>query len=213
MAITNVVLNSISNVSNSVSNRVAGAIPEMTVKSERANKAISWIGEKISSPENRLILGVTALMSQPFIDLSNKKVDEETRQVSAARTVAKIIAGTLTGVIVRAGCIKAIDAFTKLPREMRPDMKFKKMRAFFTPSPGILKDLGQYKNSLGTIVSLFVMLFTNFLFDAPLTKFLTNKFVNKIHEDKKKATESNELAVKSQPGVDEFKKVKEASNE
>lgn len=48
-------------------------IPQMTVKGERANKAIKWIGKNISSPENRFILGATALMSQPFIDLSNKK--------------------------------------------------------------------------------------------------------------------------------------------
>ena len=29
------------------------------------------------------------------------------------------------------------------------------------------------------------MTFTNFLIDAPLTKFLTNKFVDKIHEKDK----------------------------
>ena len=97
-------------------------IPQMTVKGERANKAIKWIGKNISSPENRFILGATALMSQPFIDLNNKKVDEDTRKVSAARTVAKIIAGTATGVLIRSGCIHAVNAFTKLPRVIRPDM-------------------------------------------------------------------------------------------
>ena len=45
-------------------------------------------------------------MSQPFIDASNKNVDEKTRKVSVARTIAKIIAGTLTGYFVRKGCIK-----------------------------------------------------------------------------------------------------------
>ena len=35
----------------------------------------------------------------------------------------------------------------------------------------------QYKNALGTIVALGVMTITNFVIDAPLTKFLTNKFV------------------------------------
>lgn len=184
MAITKVVLNSISNASGSAMQGVANVMPKMTVRSEKANKAISWIGENISSPENRLILGVTALMSQPFIDLSNKKVDEDTRKVSAARTIAKIIAGTTTGVAIRLGCIKAIDAFTKLPHQITPDMKFKSLRKLFTPSEGLLKDLTQYKNSLGTIVSLLVMVVTNFLIDAPFTKFLTNKFVDRINEKK-----------------------------
>ena len=159
-------------------------IPQMTVKGERANKAIKWIGKNISSPENRFILGATALMSQPFIDLSNKKVDEDTRKVSAARTVAKIIAGTATGVLIRSGCIHAVNAFTKLPREIRPDMKFKTLRTLLTPSEKVCKNLAEYKNAMGTIIATVVMMFTNFLIDAPLTKFLTNTFV-KLGEDRK----------------------------
>ena len=196
MAISSIT-NRISCVSNSVTQGIANVIPKLTVKGEKANKAISWIGEQISSPENRLILGVSALMSQPFIDLYNKKVDEDTRKVSAARTVAKIIAGTLTGVLIRSGCIHAIDAFTKYPSQITPDMKFKKLRSLFAPSEGLLNDLSYYKKSLGTIISLFVMVFTNFLIDAPLTKFLTNKFVDKINEMKQAAN----------------KQTKEASNE
>ena len=180
---------SIGSISNSrlpsaITQRIVNAAPNMTVSNEKSLRALKWIGEKVSSPQNRLILGVSALMSQPFIDLSNKKVDEETRKVSAARTVAKIIAGTLTGVAIRSGCIHAIDAFTKQPEEITPDMKFKKLRTLFTPSEGILKDLNQYKKSFGTIFSLFVMVITNFLIDAPLTKFLTNKFVDKINAQK-----------------------------
>ncbi len=196
MAISSIT-NRISCVSNSVTQGIANVIPKLTVKGEKANKAISWIGEQISSPENRLILGVSALMSQPFIDLYNKKVDEDTRKVSAARTVAKIIAGTLTGVLIRSGCIHAIDAFTKYPSQITPDMKFKKLRSLFAPSEGLLNDLSYYKKSLGTIISLFVMVFTNFLIDAPLTKFLTNKFVDRINEKKQAAN----------------KQTKEASNE
>ncbi len=179
--------NRISNVSASVTQGIANVVPKMTVKSDRANRVIGWIGDKISSPQNRLILGVSALMSQPFIDLYNRKVDEDTRKVSAARTVAKIIAGTATGVLIRSGCIHAIDAFTKYPSQITPDMKFKKLRSLFAPSEGILDSLTQYKKSLGTIISLVVMVFTNFLIDAPLTKFLTNKFVDRINEKKQQA--------------------------
>lgn len=179
-------VNRIGAVASSVTGRVARALPDITVRGDKANKVISWIGKNVSSPENRLILGVSALMSQPFIDLRNKKVDEETRKVSACRTVAKIIAGTLTGVLVRAGCIKAIDAFTMLPNAINASTKFKSLRCLFTPDAyitGVLKDLSQYKKSLGTLISLAVMTVTNFVVDAPLTKFLTNKFVAKVKEN------------------------------
>lgn len=185
--------NSISNIPRKINQGIVNMIPQMTVSNEKALKSLKWVGEKVSSPENRLILGVTALMSQPFIDLNNRKVDEDTRKVSAARTVAKIIAGTTTGVLIRSGCIHAIDAFTKLPNEITPDMKFKKLRTLFTPSAGILKDLNQYKKSLGTILSLGVMVVTNFLLDAPLTKFLTNKFVDRINSKKQEALQGKEV--------------------
>lgn len=186
--------NSISQIPRKINQGVVNIVPEMTISNEKTLKGLKWVGEKVSSPENRLILGVTALMSQPFIDLNNKKVDEDTRKVSAARTVAKIIAGTTTGVLIRSGCIHAIDAFTKLPTEITPDMKFKKLRTLFTPSAGILKDLNQYKKSLGTILSLGVMVVTNFLLDAPLTKFLTNKFVDRINSKKEQVLQNKGVA-------------------
>ncbi len=186
--------NSISQIPRKINQGIVNIVPEMTISNEKTLKGLKWVGEKVSSPENRLILGVTALMSQPFIDLNNKKVDEDTRKVSAARTVAKIIAGTTTGVLIRSGCIHAIDAFTKLPTEITPNMKFKKLRTLFTPSAGILKDLNQYKKSLGTILSLGVMVVTNFLLDAPLTKFLTNKFVDRINSKKEQVLQNKGVA-------------------
>lgn len=194
---TSLNVNRITTVARSVTGAVAGAIPTVTIKGERANKIITWIGKNISSPENRLILGVTALMSQPFIDLHNRKVDEETRKVSAARTVAKIIAGTLTGVLVRKGCIKAIDAFSMLPSQITSKTKWPWLRTLFTPDSaisGVLTDLTHHKNALGTFLSLFVMTITNFAIDAPLTKFLTNKFVDKIKE--KDAIKAEEAKLK-----------------
>ena len=172
----------ISASANYVTTAIAGAMPAGTVISKKANRVISWIGQKISSPQNRLILGATALMSQPFIDLHNRKVDEDTRKVSAARTVAKILAGTTTGFLVRYGCIKAIDYCSMLPEQISKTARFPKLRTFFTPDAalsGVLKNLGHYKKALGTIISLLVMTFTNFAIDAPLTKYLTNKFIDK----------------------------------
>jgi hypothetical protein len=213
---TSLNVNRISTVARSVTGTIAGAVPTMTVKGERANKIISWIGKNISSPENRLILGVTALMSQPFIDLHNRKVDEETRKVSACRTVAKIIAGTLTGVLVRKGCIKAIDAFSKLPTELAQSTKYPWLRTLFTPDAaisGALTDLTHHKNALGTFLSLFVMTITNFAIDAPLTKYLTNKFNNTRKKREAIAAEKAKLEQSAQQIVaqQQTTKVKEVA--
>ena len=158
-------------------------LPNSVVGSEKWQKRIKWIGSEISSPENRLILGATALMSQPFIDAKNKAVDEDTRKVSVCRTVAKIIAGTTTGFLIRKGCISAIKNWSKLPSSVDKNgvrVKLTKLNTLFSPSKAgsdISEAFKQYQNAIGTILALVVMMFTNFLIDAPLTKFLTNKFV------------------------------------
>lgn len=145
---------------------------------EKADKFCKSAGRNISSAENRLILGATALISQPFIDFHNRNVDEDTKRVSVCRTIAKIIAGTTTGYTVRKLAIKGIGACSQMP-----DKNIPKWRTFFTPKnikeikPEAFK---QYKNALGTFISLGVMLFTNFLIDAPLTKFLTNTLNDKF---------------------------------
>lgn len=203
---------SIGGISQVVQNTISiitGMIPSCTVGSHKLNRAFSWIGKKVSSPQNRLILGVTALMSQPFIDLHNNKVDEETRKVSVARTVAKIIAGTTTGFLIRYGCIKAIDYCCMLPAQISKSTKFPRLRKLFTPDialKGLLTDLGHYKQSLGTIISLGVMVFTNFLIDAPLTAFLTNKFIDKTKNisinPKENSVESIANNKKTSKGVD-----------
>lgn len=179
----------ITSLSSRLTSTISRWVPSMSVAGENANKAINWIGRNISSPQNRVILGASALMSQPFIDLHNRKVDEDTRKVSAARTVAKIIAGTLTGFFVRYGCIKGIDYCSLLPAQVTNATKHKWLRTLFTPDSainGVLKDLNQYKKALGSFIALLVMLFTNFAIDAPLTKFLTNKFVDKYDLNKNK---------------------------
>lgn len=121
-------------------------------------------------------------MTQPFIDANNKSVDEKTRKVSVARTIAKILAGTLTGYFIRKGCIKGIKALSQIPGPNVP-----KYKSLFTPK-GITDNttdaFKQYRNAMGTVVALLVMMVTNFAIDAPLTKFLTNALVKK-QEDKK----------------------------
>ncbi len=131
---------------------------------------------KIAGPQNRLILGVSALASQPFIDYFNKNVDENTRKYSVCKTLAKIIVGTIVGVTVRslaikysANLLKSVDISHVLPDVLR-NLKSRKM----------------LQNTIGDILGLGVCLFSNFLIDAPLTKlgtnFLAKRFVKKEND-------------------------------
>lgn len=157
-------------------------LPDATFNAKKTVDLISRIGRDISPAENRLILGVSALMTQPFIDARNKDVDEETRKVSVCRTIAKIIAGTATGFLIRKGCIKAIKAFSQIPGKGVPAYK-----TIFTPKGTLSTDteaFKQYQNAMGTVAALLVMLVTNFVIDAPLTKLLTNLFIKKAGGEK-----------------------------
>ena len=152
-----------------------------TIDNPKQLKFINFCEEKLSSSYNqRLILGATALATQPFIDMANTKVDEETRKVSVCRTLAKILVGTTTGYLIRKGCVKSIDFFTQHPSTIPKDAKFKKLRSILLPTvEHTAEQLANHKNTMGTLMALGVMVFTNFLIDAPLTKFFTNLFMKK----------------------------------
>ena len=154
--------------------KLLDALPEKTLKdgSAKADK----FNNVLSRPDvNRFIMGATALLTQPTIDYYNHRVDEETRVVSRNRTIAKILAGTSVGIIVRGICYQAINKMTNLngtkkySKWLIPEQWAKK----FADNP---TKLGNYKNALSTSIALCIMLFTNFLIDAPLTVYLTNKF-------------------------------------
>lgn len=169
---------------------------KVVLNKDRARQFVTKIGEKINSPEQRLILGATALATQPFIDLNNKKADKETRAVSVARTIGKIIAGTLVGVAVRAGSIAAIKRFsgaelktingvTKICKKSDKDIfvpLFAKIRPNITEAD-FAKEYKNYTNALGTVAATVAMIFTNFLIDAPLTKFITDKLTNTVRKN------------------------------
>lgn len=154
-------------------------------------KAIRWMGtsDKFTSAHNRLLMGFTALMTQPFFDLYNKKVDDKTRTVSCARTLSKIIAGTSVGVMVRYLCIRACESFTKLDFKKVEGKGLKNFWAnhhsWFVPETKdviTIAKMKKYRSILGTFIATAVMIGTNFWFDAPITKFLTNKFNNKFEK-------------------------------
>lgn len=162
-------------------------LPERTIKEDR-NKLRQWnrVDNWISKPaQNRGILGVTALATQPAIDYYNHRVDEETRTVSRNRTIAKIIAGTVVGMFVVRGPI--YDAVAKLT-----DIKGKKRYSKALIPKVFLKEiyknekfLTNYRSALSMMLALGAMSITNFVLDAPLTTFLTNR-LNEQSERKKK---------------------------
>lgn len=158
---------------------------------------ISGIIEKASSlnsADQRFITGVTALALQPMFDLHNKKSDEDTRTIAACKSVAKGIACPLSGVTIRALFLK------KAPKLCQ------KVESIFHPTNGLADEeisnlaklfpkalkktadgwhfeqdyMSKYENSVGNVLAVFVLLFTNFLFDAPVTKKLTNYFYKKV---------------------------------
>lgn len=146
--------------------------PKREFNGGRGEKVINYFDKFISVPENRLIIGVSALASQPFIDLFNKDVDEKTRIVSCARTIGKTVSGTLTGVLLRKGFIKLAKNYSVIGAK-----DVKKVKRLFTPSDAISDKTHaykQYQNTIGTLLAVVGLLFSNFLIDAPLTNFITN---------------------------------------
>ena len=145
---------------------------------------LRWMSKNFSSPQQRAVLGVTALCFQPFIDLHNKYIKNEDKPIVVSKTIAKIVTGTTVGVFMRHYAIKAVKNFTQesnvgkysqclLPKNIIENLKL-------NPN-SVSKDyLANYRNGLGTLIGLSICLFTNFLIDAPLTKILTNVLHDKV---------------------------------
>lgn len=187
-------------INNSATSFKGGAPKSFIIKSEGVHNFLKRAGN-LSTPANRALLGATAIAIQPAIDLTNKDVDKKTREVSAARTISKIVIGTATGILVRQGCIDWMSKYTRTAsdytNEDRKILGFikvgkatpKKWDKFLFPthiSPeqfeSAMRQVKKHRQALGSIVALGVMLITNFLIDAPLTKICTNLIVKKADE-------------------------------
>ena len=163
------------------------AIPEATIKSKNID---TWkaVDEVLSRPaENRVIMGTTALLTQPWIDIANKDVDEKTRKISKNRTIAKIIAGTSVGILVRGLSYKLVGNFT----DINGTGKFSQAllpKKFIDEIKNNPKFLNNYKSALSTGIAILAMCITNFLLDAPLTVYLTNKMNKGLVSEQKNNT-------------------------
>ena len=160
--------------------RVLDASPNATFK-DGTRRVEKWkkYDEAGSHPaKNRLIMGATALVTQPPIDYYNHKVDEETREVSRNRTIAKILAGTTVGILVRGSSYELVKNLTDIKSKSRfnkcllPTKHLKDL----VKNPKLLKN---YRSALSTSIAILAMCVTNFVIDAPLTVFLTNYFNEK----------------------------------
>lgn len=180
-----------------VTQKVLDVFPEHTKKEKQTTlQKMDKFNYFMSKPaENRAIMGTTALMTQPFIDYNNKKVDKDTRKISFINRCAVILAGTTVGVfVVRGPMHKLVQKMTdingkgKLSKLLLP----KKYMKEIAENEKYLKN---YRSALSTWGSLLLMgLVTNFLLDAPATIFLTNFMQDKFA--KKEIAKNKELEVK-----------------
>lgn len=166
---------------NSLVDRIKQSIidvaPGSTFK-DGEERIANWVrfDERMSRPaENRGVMGGTAIVLQPAIDASNKRVDNETRQISICRTIAKIIAGTCVGMVVRGSAYGLVGKMTDSKGEHNYSKALlpKKYMQELSQNPKLLKN---YRSALSTGLAIIAMCVTNFVLDAPITVFLTNKF-------------------------------------
>ena len=147
-----------------------------------ARKFLRYLSKNFTSPHQRAVLGITAICTQPLIDMHNKNIKEEEKPVVVSKTIAKILVGTSFGVAVRHFSIKAVQNFTQVVKTGKYSQCLLPQRIVKGLKEGVVpKDyIKNYRNGLGTFLGLSTCLITNFLIDAPLTKILTNVIHDKV---------------------------------
>ena len=160
----------------SISRKLFDLIPNISIKNKNRLKILNKAGDIMGRPmPNRLIMGATAIVSQPFIDEHNKRVDKDTARTARNRTIGKIVAGTAVGCVVRGLIFKLINSCTN------EDISVDRWNNVLTPRntttvrPSMLPNrLRNYRTALSTIVAMIVMIGTNIAFDLPLTNMISN---------------------------------------
>jgi glucose dehydrogenase len=179
----------------------------LIITNNTIKKCFDFAGKKLHAPEQRMLIGATALVTQPWIDSKNNDVDKDTRMISVARTIGKVIACAVVGVAVRyagIGLVRALCKHTPIlnkngTKVIGLEQKKGLLVPDFSPNGKVKQvdveqfkdDMERYIKALGTTIATVAMFYTNFSLDAPATKYLTNK-CQKIMEkyiEKKKANE------------------------
>lgn len=183
------------NLKNNVVQKIIDVIPAHTHK-ESAKKLEKWnkIDNWVSKPaQNRGIMGATAILTQPFIDYNNKKVDQETRKMAFLNRLAVILAGTTVGMFIVRGPIHTL---TEKMTNLKGNSKFSKdllPKKYLKEIAENEKFLRNYRVALSTSLAVSACAVTNFLLDAPLTIYLTNLFHDKICGSKKNNPRKTEV--------------------
>lgn len=186
------------------------ALKPSSIQLGKGAQALLTKANDFSSVHQRLAIGASALLMQPIIDMHNKDVDKDTKKVSAIRSAAKAIIGTATGLVVRSGCMKfaelkyaqkdAAGNIVKEAGQIKIDpAKVQKsfgegFEALKLDDKALSDAIKRVPSVVGTIVALGVMIFTNFLLDAPLTNITMEKideFMDKRLKEKESAGEQN----------------------
>jgi hypothetical protein len=160
-----------------------------------STKHFDWM-HKLNGTHQRMILGGTAIVTQPLIDYYNPMADEKTRQFSVLKTIIKIVVGTVVGTAVRHVGMKYAKSLTKdaagqakvLSKIKNPETSAKLKQIFADPHK---KE--NFESNMGTIIGLMGVIVADFTFDLPLakksidvgTKFLGLSDPKKKKEDKK----------------------------
>ncbi len=143
-----------------------GSFSQGICRSKGYQKMTEFALGNISTAEQRLLVGISGVVMQPWIDLHNNKVDKETRIYSACKNCAKAFVGSITGFFIRKGCIKFVNHL--MDKGMLLPEGISGMKHY-------TDKVKNYGGALGTGLAIIIMMFTNFLIDAPLTQLLSSK--------------------------------------
>lgn len=180
----------------------------MIIKSKNIEKFINYSGRKLNAPQQSIIMGVSALAFQPYINRKNKQLDEDTRDMAVARSIGKCITGNVSDFLTRVFSIFAVvrlsnyavnkvksddDLVTEIKPKSRLDIFTPKLKEGFIPRPQkeFLKDFKSYQMAMGALVATGLAVFVKTTVELPATKFLTDYFYSKEKMKKEKNDKTN----------------------
>lgn len=176
--------------------RISKAEPQFNNKNIKfcGNKDPKFISDKsfwwmhnINGAHQRGIIGLTALFLQTPLDYFNPMSDKKTREFSTAKTVVKIVVGTLVGVAVRALGVKYTK---KMTETLIKKVKNSKIKDSIAKTMADEESKTRFENNLGTILGLVGVFLTNFTLDMPLAKFAIQKTTEKLNLSEEKSEEA-----------------------
>ncbi len=182
----------------------------MIIRSKNAEKFIRYSGKKLNAPQQAVIMGVSSLMFQPYINRKNKQLDEDTRDMAVARSIGKSITGNVSDFVTRVFSIFAVtklsnyvinsvktddDFVTGVSPKSKLDIFTPNIREGFIPQTRkeFLKDFKSYRVAMGALLATGLSVFVKTTVELPATKYLTDYFYKreKLKKEKHDKTDVN----------------------